>query len=103
MPIYNSNTGASSGSQQFPLLGLFHTDSESVKDAHDAYDVYVNEEYVGKKILITESEEVEDVVDFLKKQGVQNISADLNGDHYVIRTKDEDHVKHILDTYLQNR
>ncbi|WP_332694928.1 hypothetical protein [Halalkalibacter lacteus] len=103
MPIYNSNTGASTGSQQFPLFGLFHSDSESVKDAHDAYDVYVNDEYVGKKILLTESEGVEDVVGFLKTQGVQNLSADLEGDHYVIRSEDAEHVKHILETYLQNR
>jgi ribonucleotide monophosphatase NagD (HAD superfamily) len=103
MPIYNSNTGASTGSQQFPLFGLIDSESEAVKNAHDTYDVYVNEEYVGKKVLVTESEEVEDVVGFLKRHGVQHISAELEGDHYVIRSKDAEHVKHILEAYLQNR
>ncbi|MDT8861659.1 hypothetical protein N0O92_15685 [Alkalihalobacillus sp. MEB130] len=100
-----TNTGGGSGAQAFPLLGFFHSgaDTTAIKEAHDAYDIYVNNEFVGKKVLITESESVDDVTDFLKKEGVQQISGKLEGDHYTIQADDSEHVKQILETYLNNR
>ncbi|GAE24548.1 hypothetical protein JCM9140_485 [Halalkalibacter wakoensis JCM 9140] len=105
MFINSANTGGSSGAQQFPLLGFFDTndDTTNIKEAHDSYDIYVNEEFIGKKVLLTQNEHVDDVVDFLKKQGVQNISGKLSGDHYSISSEESEHVKQILETYLNNR
>ncbi|WP_100407961.1 hypothetical protein [Bacillus solitudinis] len=93
------NTGGTYG---FALFALFH-DSEEIKNSHEAFDVYVNNEYVGKKVLITESEEPEDILSFLKKQGIQQVSDNVVGDHYIIQTEEAERVKQALETYLQNR
>ncbi|MCL7749415.1 hypothetical protein [Halalkalibacter alkaliphilus] len=104
MPMFFGQTGASTGSYQLPFLGLFDADFDGdIKGEHDAYDIYVNEEFVGKKLLLTESENVVDVVSFLKQQGVQQVSAQLDGDHYIIRSEESERIKQILDAYLQNR
>ncbi|SEN84839.1 hypothetical protein SAMN05192533_1238 [Mesobacillus persicus] len=77
-------------------------EAEPIKNAHDQYDVYVNEEYIGKKTLLTQSEEVEDIVDFLKVQGIEGVSTHLDGDHFVIKSEEPEHLKQILQTYLNN-
>jgi hypothetical protein len=101
--INDNVNGNTNGGSSFPFFGLFKSDEEnSVKNAHESYDVYVNRDFVGKKTLIAESERIDDVIDFLKVQGVQDISAQLTGDHYVIQTGDSEHVKKILETYLEN-
>ncbi len=95
MEPYNQNA--------FPPLGIYDSDVLDLKNAHDAYDIYVNDEFIGKKLVLTQSEEVGDVVDFLKVQGVQNVSTNLDGDHYVIKTEDAQRVKDIIAAYLKNR
>ncbi|RXJ02570.1 hypothetical protein DS745_06250 [Anaerobacillus alkaliphilus] len=95
METYNQNA--------FPPLGIYNHDSLELKNAHEAYDIYVNDEYIGKKLVLTQSEEIDDVVDFLKVQGVENVSTTLDGDHYVIKTENEQHVKDIIEAYLKNR
>ncbi|OIJ13859.1 hypothetical protein BKP35_08770 [Anaerobacillus arseniciselenatis] len=87
----------------FPPLGLYNSDALNLKNPHDTYDVYVNEEHIGKKILLTQADEIEDVGDFLKAQGIENVSTNLNGDHYVIKTDEAQRVKNIIDAYLKNR
>ncbi|GAE34309.1 hypothetical protein [Halalkalibacter akibai] len=99
----SNGNGASTGGAGIFTFGIFDGDHEQVKEAHDAYDLYVNGEYVGKKVLLTQTEKVNDVIDFLKVQGVQDVSAELTGDHYLIQTNDSGHVKDILNTYLNNR
>ncbi|KHF37853.1 hypothetical protein LQ50_24960 [Halalkalibacter okhensis] len=85
-------------------MGLIDANSDGeIKGEHDAYDIFVNEEFVGKKLLLTQSENVDDVVHFLKQQGVQQVFGQLDGDHYVIHSEESERVKQILDTYLQNR
>ncbi|WP_088105502.1 hypothetical protein [Halalkalibacter urbisdiaboli] len=98
-----NNVGGSSSSYPILAFALYDSDANEVKNSHDAYDVYVNEEYVGKKVLLTETEDVDDVVSFLNKQGIENIDHQLVGDHYVVKTDQADRVKEILDTYLKNR
>lgn len=87
----------------FPPIKPFDSETTSVKNAHDTYDVYVNEEYIGKKILLTQTEDIEDIRDYLKVQGVENVATNLEGDHYVIETSEADRVKKIIEVYLQNR
>lgn len=86
-----------------PPLGLFNDDAFELKSEHDAYDVYVNEEYIGKKILMTQSEGIEDVGDFLKRQGIEDVSTNLTGDHYVIKTNEAERAKKVINAYLENR
>lgn len=95
MQTYNSSA--------FPPLGPYGQDANSLKYEHDAYDVYVNHEYVGKKLLLTQTEDLGDIVDFLKQQGIHNITAQLDGDHYMITCDDSDHAKQIIEMHINNR
>ncbi len=100
--LNNSNYG---GPFLFPLFAVI-PDDQSVKNVHDAYDVYVNDDFIGKKELVAETEDIENVLDFIRKSGVENAFAELKGDHYIVRLRDEDeleHVKQILKVYLSNR
>ena len=80
------------------LLPFVSNNNESLKNNHDYYDIYVNEEFVGKKMLLTEKEDISDVNDFLEKQGYNNISTQLDGDHYVIRANDEEEARRLKET-----
>lgn len=81
----------------------YGTDIGQVKGAHDEIDVYVNDEFIGKKMLLTQTEDAGDIVDFLKLQGVEDVTTELNGDHYVIKSNDPERLKQVLGVYLQNR
>lgn len=95
METYNQNA--------FPPLGLFDQETFSLKGEHDVYDVFVNDVSVGKKLVITENDDVNSIVDFLKHQGVNNVSTDIHGDHYNIKAEDGERVKEIINAYIKNR
>ncbi|MCP8969163.1 hypothetical protein [Ectobacillus ponti] len=67
----------------FPLV---HSggDTNNVKLNHDAYDVYVNADYVGKKVLLVQGEHIGDVDSFLHSRGFSGFTSRLDGDHYEI-------------------
>ncbi|MRH41689.1 hypothetical protein GH741_03260 [Aquibacillus halophilus] len=87
----------------FPRSLVGDDDPISLKNSQDSYDIYVNENYIGKKFLSGQGDEIESVAKFLKAQGVQDISANLDGDHYVIKTEESQRVEEIIETYLKNR
>ncbi|WP_062047039.1 hypothetical protein [Bacillus sp. JCM 19034] len=96
----------SRGTIFFPIIGRFNFgDNESIKNAHDTYDVYVDEEFIGQKQLLTENDDINDVLDFVEKQGINHVQAHLKGDHYIIEANKEDleKVKRAISTYLENR
>jgi hypothetical protein len=79
---------------------------DDIKMSHDRYDVYVNGEFVGHKTLLTQSEDITDVNDFLQAQGYQQFQANIEGDHYELQVEDEgisSEMKEALQIYLQNR
>lgn len=91
------------GSFIFPGSKL---DSNNVsKLDEDRYEVYVNENFVGHKTLKNEGEKLSDVDDFLRNQGMNEFSASLNGDHYLIQTNEEDakDLESALSVYFNNR
>ncbi|MFV8828834.1 hypothetical protein [Alkalihalobacterium sp. APHAB7] len=97
--MFNNNTNLN-----FPFFRVADAEAQ-VKKAHDMYDIYVNRHFVGQKVLLTQNESVDDVLDFLSQQGVHNVSAHLEGDHYVIQSKaskDIEHITNVLTTYLNN-
>ncbi|MBM7662399.1 capsule polysaccharide export protein KpsE/RkpR [Bacillus mesophilus] len=73
---------------------------------HDRYDVYVNGEFVGHKVLLTQSEDITDVNDFLKTQGFKHFEGRLDGDHYDLHVEDNQSLQDMreaLQIYLQIR
>jgi hypothetical protein len=75
------------------------------KLAHDSYQVYVNNHYVGNKVLIAQNEKIEDVEKYLKNTGFENFSTKIEGNQYKINsqgTESED-LRDTLSVYLHNR
>jgi hypothetical protein len=94
---YGSYTGA--------IFGDIDSDAD-MKLNHDRYDVYVNGEFVGHKTLLTQSEDITDVNDFLQAQGYQQFQGNVDGDHYKLQSEDESisaGMKEALHIYLQSR
>jgi hypothetical protein len=84
-------------------MGLFNYQSNT-KLSHDRYDVYVNQDYIGQKYLLTAQESVQDIDDFLRNEGYSNFQSYLDGDHYYIKAVNNEHdVANVLKVYLQNR
>lgn len=89
-----------------PLGILPGSDDVSAKIPDDSYDVYVNEDFVGKKTLVTQVEDIEDLSSHLQDQGFSNFSTDLEGDHYTLKVDDGGEAKRMkqhLEVYLQIR
>lgn len=76
----------------------------SMKIPHDTYEVYVK--LVGQKILLAQNEDIYVVEEFLKERGFHSFTTELNGDQFVVNTKDsfqEKKMRENLDVYLQIR
>lgn len=74
------------------------------KISHDRYDVYVNDDFIGQKSLLTAQESVHDIDEFLMNEGHRDFHSYLDGDHYYIRSQaNEKDLAHVLKVYLQNR
>lgn len=85
------------------FMGLFD-DPSGTKIAQDRYDVYVNEDYIGQKFLLTAQESVQDIDDFLKNEGINHFDSYVDGDHYYIKAGEaKQRVEEVLKVYLQNR
>lgn len=88
----------------FVGLGFLNHQDNDTKLNHDRYEVYVNGDYVGQKPLLTASEDISSVNDFLHAQGYNNFIAQLDGDHYNIQSDHKDHeLKQALKIYLHSR
>ncbi|APH06889.1 hypothetical protein A9C19_00320 [Bacillus weihaiensis] len=71
---------------------------------HDRYDVYINQDFIGQKYLLTAQESVHDIDEFLKNEGIKEFESYLDGDHYYIKAgENERRAAEVLKVYLQNR
>ncbi|GAE29532.1 hypothetical protein [Halalkalibacter hemicellulosilyticus] len=87
----------------FPRVLNSEDDPFLLNNAHESYDVFVNNKFVGKKILSPQSDRIDYLTDFIKAQGIEDLSTHLDGDHFFIRSKDSKHVTTIVESYLQNK
>ena len=81
----------------------FFNREEEMKNAH-TYNVYVNDDYVGNKILFSQCEKIEDLSDYLNSKGFYNFQAEAEGDHYHLQLTEQDQgevVKDELHSYLR--
>lgn len=78
---------------------------ESTMLVHDAYRVYVNNDYVGNKVLLAQNEKIEDLEKYLKNKGFQNFSTKLVGSEYMIYPEEGDshNMKNTLQVYLNTK
>jgi hypothetical protein len=95
------------GQYKNPAFGYAFTnnnDSETnAKLSEDRYEIYVNNDFIGYKSLMNASDDLSDVDDFLKSQGINEFQSQLNGDHYLISATETERIKDILNVYCQNR
>lgn len=89
------------------LFGLVNNNDEYSKDKldHDSYKVYVNDDYIGSKTLVSTIEKIDDVSKYLKTQGCSDFSSRLVGNEYSIKcsASDSKNIKDNLQVYLSNR
>lgn len=94
-----------------PFFGANTNGDFNLKMPHDRYEVYVNGDFVGHKVLLTQSESIDDVAKYLQRNGYKQFSATLDGDHYNIETNssqdddthDAEQMKNRLGVYLDLR
>ncbi|MFD1675326.1 hypothetical protein [Alicyclobacillus fodiniaquatilis] len=82
-------------------------DQLQLQRAHERYDVYVNQQYVGHKTLLKQAESADDIKAFLERANIDGFTTELNGFqdelHYKITADDDNTVRAIrnqLTTYL---
>jgi len=76
------------------------------KQYHDRYHIYVNDDFVGNKVLLTGNDSISDVENYLRGIGFEDFITDLEGDNYLIHSKnslDSAKMKTILGGYLNIR
>ncbi|OPJ61209.1 hypothetical protein [Clostridium oryzae] len=104
--MYTNFNFGPGGTWGFPLIwNDFHDEVDNYKTAHDSYNVYVNNDYVGKKVLVAQGERVEDIKSFLNTQGFTEFSSEIVGNAFNI-VCDEDakeHIKEAVEVYIHNR
>lgn len=75
-----------------------------VKMSSDVYEVFVNNDKVGDKVLLTQAEKPEDINDLLKEYGFNNFQMNTVGNSIMIETNERPQkMKEILSTYLSIR
>ncbi|MFT9600861.1 hypothetical protein [Mesobacillus sp.] len=99
------NSGSGVGGGVFPAYAMNNRDQENqVKLNEDQYDVFVNGDFVGQKSLKNQGENLSDIDDFLKQQGISDFTASLDGDHYKVKTDGSDkEIADALQVYFNNR
>lgn len=74
------------------------------KISNDSYEVFVNDDKVGNKILLTQTDDAKDLNQYLEENGFNHFKVNVLGDSIVIETNERPHkMKEILSSYLDIR
>lgn len=87
-----------------PFFNIRNEDEDIIE--HDSYDVYVNDDFVGRKVLYSESEDISNISDYLSSNGYGDFTYTEDGNKFIIEDFDEeeaDKMKNQLETYLNIR
>jgi hypothetical protein len=106
MKVFGWNGGFNGGFNGMPLYSRIDDERLEGMVNHDSYEVYVNEDYVGNKNLITQGEEISDIDKHLRLEGFHDYDEDVIGNHVAIKTDDLEEAKRIkenLEVYLKIR
>jgi hypothetical protein len=92
------------GNNMLPFIGVDSDANSDVKLNEDQYEVYVNGDFVGRKTLKTQGEDLSDIDDFLRNQGFSDFITSVDGDHYTIHVDHQDgDISNALSVYFNNR
>lgn len=87
-----------------PFFNIRNENDDIVQ--RDTYDVYVNDEFIGRKVLYSESEEITNLSDYLSSNGYGDFTYTEDGNKFIIEDYDEEEaekMKNQLETYLNIR
>ncbi|NLM12827.1 MAG: hypothetical protein GX209_03655 [Epulopiscium sp.] len=88
------------------LIGvpLSNSAMNDVKMSSDVYEVFVNHDKVGEKVLLTQAEKPEDIHELLKDYGFYDFKLNVVGNSIEIETNEQPQkMKEILSSYLAIR
>ncbi|NLK22397.1 MAG: hypothetical protein GX308_10085 [Epulopiscium sp.] len=79
-------------------------EDNGTKVSNDTYEVFVNDDKIGEKVLLTQTDDPEDINGYLENNGFNNFKVNVLGDSIVIETNERPHkMKEILSSYLNTR
>lgn len=87
-----------------PFFNIRNENEDIIEN--DSYDVYVNDDFVGRKVLYSESEDISNISDYLSSNGYGDFTYTEDGNKFIIEDFDEeeaDKMKNQLETYLNIR
>jgi hypothetical protein len=95
---------STNGNNMNPFIVTDFDTSAGVKLNEDTYEVFVNGSFVGRKTLKNQGEDLSDIDDFLGNQGLNDFTTSVDGDHYMIKVRDqEENFSNALSVYFNNR
>lgn len=107
--IFNNDNNEFSGAgnsfgYMAPFMMIDDESNQNIKSSYDEYRVFVNGDYLGKKVLISENEKPEDLDKYLVSQGFKNFATEVNGGNLIIHCEDNtNEMENILGSYLNIR
>lgn len=90
-------------SNTYPPIAFHINDKNNSKIQHDSYEVYVDGEYIGEKILFAQNEKPEDIPAYLTKEGYKDFQFQIEGSKIFINTinrKISEEMRNHLEVYL---
>ena len=60
-------------------------ENDSLKLSTDSYEVFVNDDKVGNKLLLTQTDDPNDLNDFLENNGFKNFKVNVVGNSIIIK------------------
>lgn len=101
---YMIDRNNTNGNNMIPFVVSDLDAGAGVKLNEDTYEVFVNGNFVGRKTLKNQGENLSDIDDFLRKQGFSDFTTSVDGDHYMIEVRNqEDNFADALSVYFNNR
>jgi hypothetical protein len=64
---------------------------------HEFYNVYVNGDFIGRKLLLEQNDKITDMADYLTRNEFSAFSTTVDGNNYYILEKDNEMAKHMKD------
>lgn len=102
----NGNSYGNYWAYGFPFMVVQNSYNDESKLSHDEYRVFVNDNYVGNKTLISQNEKPEDLDKYLSSYGFEEFSTEINAGNIIIHSTNKDEtqeIQNILNLYLNNR
>lgn len=99
--MHNYHFGQNSIAPGIVIPGYFDSDALNLKEPGNAFNVYVNEVYVGDKELVADGDGgINSVKEYLKGQGFKDFEYKAYGKNIYIKTSDERGAKNMVN-YLK--